>query len=110
MDTSALNWIPIICSLVSVVAGVICIQAVRRGADAELKADLNELAGTVERITKENRRERMRRVRAGEKDSAQPFPIPPGAENVPLETSDATVTAIADKSELRRRARLVGRG
>lgn len=75
----------------------------RRGSDAELKGDVQELAVLVERLAKADRRERMSRVRRGEKDAgletpAGGFPVPPGAEGLEV---PGTV-AHFDKAALRR--------
>jgi len=83
-------------------AAVVAWLFVRRGADADLRGDVNELSTLVERIAKADRRERMSRVRRGEKatDAGEAFPVPPGAEAL---AADAAVTPFNSKQELRRR-------
>jgi len=101
METSYLIGLIVICALISVAGATASLFIVRRGADAETKADVSELSILVDRLAKEQRRERMSRVRRGEKDSdnAGGFPIPPGAEGIPV-GQEAPLTA---KDELRRR-------
>ncbi len=80
----------------------------RRGGDAALKGDVNELAILVDRLAKAERRERMQRVRRGEKTGESgngTFEVPPGAEDVPLVASSPH----NPKDELRRRV-LASRG
>ncbi len=81
----------------------------QRGGDASLKADVNELTLLVERLAKTERRERMSRVRRS-RDAPEQIEVPPGAEAIPLEGTQETVTNAKD--ELRRRvlaARGIGR-
>lgn len=64
LATLALYWIP---ALISLSAAVFSVSAARRPASVQMQEDLGELAGVVEKLMKEQRRERMRRVRsAGE--------------------------------------------
>jgi hypothetical protein len=112
MDTSYLSLLTYLSALISVGAAVVSVMVVRRGADADLKGDVNDLARFVERLAKDQRSDRMRRVRQGAKlgaDVPEPMEIPPGAENIALGGSEAPVSA---KEELRRRvlaARGIGR-
>lgn len=62
--TDFLTLVAILGAAVSCAAAVIAVWFIRRGADAELKTDVNELALLVERMAKANRREKMARVRA----------------------------------------------
>lgn len=103
MVTSVMVWVPIFGALISVAAAVVSVMAVRRGADADLRGDVHELAAMVERFSKEARRDKMRRVRAGEKVGTiddEPMPVPPGFNpaqaSLPVGTFDR-------KQELRRR-------
>ncbi len=67
MQASIPDLIALLAALVAVGAAVASVFIVRRGADADLKGDVNELTRLVERLDKEYRREKMRRVRHGEK-------------------------------------------
>lgn len=103
MSTSLLELLAFLPALISVAAAVVAVMIVRRGADADLKGDVNDLARLVERIAKDQRSDRMRRVRKGE-SMATPqgeIEIPPGAEAVPMAGAE-TGTGTA-KDELRRR-------
>ncbi len=110
MTTSVLLGLSIVAAFVSCLAAVISVITVRRGADADLKGDMIELSRLVERIAKDARSDKMRRVRMGQKtgesaDSA--IEVPPGAEDIPLAGGP-----IASKNDLRRRvlaARGIGR-
>jgi len=106
VDTSYLVLIPIACSLISVAAAVAAVFVVRRGRDHELQGDVNELSRLVERIDKETRRERMRRVRAGTQVAVvetEGFPVPPGAESLELAQQTPEQVALQNKEQLRRR-------
>ncbi len=109
MDASVYAIIALVWACVSVGAAVVTAVLMRRGGDAALKEDVHELADMVERLSKEARRDKMRRVRAGEKVGAtdpEAFPIPPGAEGIV-----SAETSPVDKAELRRRtlaARRIG--
>lgn len=63
-----LTLVAITGALVSCGAAVFSVLFVRRGADADIKNDLAELALLVERMAKTNRREKMARVRAAAKE------------------------------------------
>lgn len=108
MQLDVWTLIAVIAACASIAAFVGCIVLLRRGANAELRGDLNELTGMVERLARNTRRESMRRVRAGEKlgaDGPGEMSVPPGAEGIPLaEGSPASFS----KHELRRRV-LAGR-
>lgn len=64
---------------VSIGGAVFSVLFARRGADAELKTDLNELALLVERMAKAQRREKMARVRAASREAESPN------ETIPLD-------------------------
>jgi len=103
MLTSALELVAVIAALVAVGAAVASVFIVRRGADHELQADVNDLSKLVERISKDLRSDRMRAVRRGQKvgtNETEPMEIPPGAEGIAL-PADAPVPN--SKEELRRR-------
>jgi len=103
VTTSAIDFIPILCALISVAAAVAAAFIVRRGSDSALKGDVNELAAMVERLTKEARRDKMRRVRAGQKDTdPESFPVPPGAEQIPEQVTVFDKAAIRRQMALRR--------
>ncbi len=80
---------------------------IRRGGDSDLKGDVHELTILVDRLSKAERRERMSRVRRGEKEGqpGEAFPVPPGAENLTAEAPGPI-----DKGELRRRVLQMHRG
>lgn len=83
--------VSIIAAAVSCGAAVFAALFTRRGSDAELKTDVNELALLVERMAKAQRREKMARVRASNRET-------------PPEQPDLPVDAPADpKSAIRRR-------
>lgn len=85
------------CAALSIGGAVFSVLFARRGSDAELKTDVNELALLVERMAKAQRREKMARVRASAKDT-------------PPEQPDLPVDAPADtKSAIRRRLAAVRR-
>ena len=97
MIASGAEVIAVLGALVSVGCAVASAFIVRRGSDTELKADVNELAGFVEKLSRETRKERMRAVRRGEKVAgSQPvdYPIPPGAEA--LAPAEPQITSKAD--------------
>lgn len=92
----------IVSACISVTAAVIAAWFIRRGTDADLKADVGELSQFVEKLAKESRRERMRRVRAGQKESPEgpeAVPAPPGLEGL----IGGAPEAATPKDELRRR-------
>lgn len=102
MPTSYLIALTAIAACISVVAAFVAVFIVRRGTDAALKGDVNDLAVLVERLAKAHRREQMSRVRRGEKDplsASEPFPVPPGAEGIPIQAE----SPLNAKEELRRR-------
>lgn len=89
--------VALIAAAVSCGAAVFAVLFTRRGGDAELKTDVNELALLVERMAKAQRREKMARVRASSKDPPQEQTLLP-------------IDAPADpKSEIRRRLAAVRR-
>jgi hypothetical protein len=105
MITSAIDLLALAACIISVIAAVVSVYTVRRGADAGLQGDLNELAGLVDKLSREQRRERMQRVRRGESAAPAPsgevsslFPVPPDLRAV--ESPAETTTS---KDELRRR-------
>lgn len=100
MAASVFELLSMLGALISCSAAVFAVFTVRRGADADLKGDVIELSRLVERISKDARRDKMRRVRMGEKvgDPTDSMEIPPGAEEIPLQTALA-----GGKDALRRR-------
>lgn len=108
MTPTLLLFIAYLAACISCLGAVVAWLITRRGSDAELKGDVNELALLVEKLAKTERRERMSRVRKGERESAppsEPFPVPPGAEGL---TTEGNVMPL-DKNELRRRIMLARR-
>lgn len=83
-----LTLVAISCALVSCAAAVFSVWFVRRGSDAELKTDLEELALLVERMAKTQRREKMARVRSASKDPD------PQTVSVPLDYPEDPKTAL----------------
>jgi len=81
----------------------------RRGSDPELKGDVHELAILVDRLAKNERRERMSRVRAGHRapEASGAMEVPPGAENIALAPPQEPIDV---KAELRRRVMQFRRG
>lgn len=102
MVTSVPDLIALLSALVAVGAAVAAVFLVRRGADADLKGDVNELTRLVDRLDKEYRREKMRRVRAGEKVSTDGPENPPGLQEAPPGLVPAS-PAMVGKEALRRR-------
>ena len=103
MPTSAIDLLATISALICVGCTVACAFLIRRGADAELKSDVGELAAYVDKLARESRREKMRRVRAGEKvgevAAGPEIPVPPQLASGGGEV--ATVSPIANKAALR---------
>lgn len=75
--TDLTTLVAILGAAVSCAAAVIAVLFIRRGTDAELKTDVQELALLVERLAKANRREKMARVRAAGSSSEPVNPNPP---------------------------------
>lgn len=74
--------------LVAIGSAILCacstvfnVWFLRRGPDAELKSDVEELGVLVERLSKASRRERMARVRQGE-------PVEPVPQGEPTYEND----------------------
>lgn len=82
---------------VSVGAAVFSALFSRRGADAELKTDVQELALLVERMAKANRREKMARVRAA---ATSPESVP---DNAPVDFPVNSKTALRQQLAARMR-------
>ena len=72
MDASIWTLVAIGAAALSSGAAVFSVWFVRRGSDAELKTDVEELALLVERLAKTQRREKMSRVRAAAQPVEQP--------------------------------------
>ncbi len=111
MFTSALELVCSLSALIAVAAAVVAIMTVRRGADADLKGDVNDLARLVERIAKDQRSDRMRRVRSGSRmgeKGSDDLEVPPGAEAIPL-PGMGDVPGRTPKEELRRRVLITRR-
>lgn len=68
-------------ALVSCCGAVLSVWFIRRGTDAELKTDLEELALLVDRMAKTQRREKMARVRRSAQET------PPAEVHVPVDYS-----------------------
>lgn len=77
LDFSTL--VALIGAAVAIGAAVVAVLFVRRGSDAELKTDVQELALLVDRMQKANRREKMARVRRA---AENPEPV---ADNPPVD-------------------------
>lgn len=84
---------------VSVAAAVFSVLFSRRNLDAELKSDVEELALVVDRLAKSQRRDRMARVRQGERVGETPLAASQEPTEPPLDFADPK----ARKAELRRR-------
>lgn len=101
-----MDYLPAIVSIsgafISCVGAVVTVWLARRGVDAELKGDVNELADAVERISKDQRRQRMRRVRAGEKEAPQGAPEGPAAPPELIQSAPEGLGAVTGKDALRR--------
>lgn len=109
----AMELVPLLINVISacVAVGAVVVMMIfmRRGADAELKGDVDELSRLMEKMAREQRRERMRQVRAGEKaggsDSQEtistPFGPRPVSDVAPAESDDPQ----GRKAALRRRLR-----
>lgn len=88
MLTDFLTLVTIAAATVSCAAAVFSVWFVRRGSDAELKTDVEELALLVERLAKTTRREKMARVRSASKDQ------PGQAVSVPVDYPQDIKTAL----------------
>lgn len=82
---------------VSVAGAVVSAWFSRKNNVRELENDVEEIAGIVEKVYRESKRQQMRRVRAAA--DVSDIPIPPGAENL-----GPAAPVITDKNALRRRA------
>lgn len=71
------SLVAITAALISCCAAVFSVWFVRRGGDAELKTDVEELALLVDRMAKTQRREKMARVRRASEDTGTPTPAVP---------------------------------
>lgn len=83
---------------ISCAGAVITAWVMRRGTDAELKTDVQELALLVERLAKAQRREKMARVRSAATDSE------PVSHNPPVDFP------VDPKTALRQRLATIQRG
>jgi len=72
-----LALVSIACALVSACGAVFSVWVLSRGTDAELKADVEELAVLVERLAKVARREKMSRVRQSAEPPQIELPVTP---------------------------------
>lgn len=84
---------------ISVGGAVFSLLFSRRNLDAELKSDVEELALVVDRLAKSQRRDRMARVRQGEKVGETPLGASQEPPEPPLDFADPK----SRKAELRRR-------
>lgn len=103
MTASIPDLITLLSTLVAVAAAVAAVFVVRRGADADLKGDVNELTRLVDRIDREYRREKMRRVRAGEKINSEGPESPPELQEGPDKFGVQCAIPFESKEALRRR-------
>lgn len=93
----------IIGTLISCGAAVISVSSAKRPASVQLQSDVDELVALVDKMMKEQRKERMSRVRNASKDSGSPQPDIGGTES-----NLSAHPAIAGKAALRQLARQKG--
>lgn len=79
----------------SVASAVASAWFARKNNVRELENDVEEIAGVVEKVYRESKRQQMRRVRAAAENDG--IPIPPGAEHI-----SPPVPQMNDKAALRR--------
>ena len=84
----------VITALISCGAAVISVSYARKPASVQMQQDVDELGAVVEKLMKDQRRERMRTVRAAVKDND------PSGNEMPVQ---AVVTPQDKKSALRQR-------
>lgn len=101
MDYSLLG-IVVASSLISCVACVISVHSSKRPVSVELQANVSELMGMVDKLMKEQRKEKMSRVRNSVKDSADS----PSDISSPIGSLPSTGRQVLSKAELRSMVRM----
>lgn len=93
MDAEFWALVALVSGLIGVGASVFTVLFARRGLDAELRGDVDELALLVDRIQKSQRREKMARVRKGGAQGVAEQPVEVGQPAATKEQLRAVLAA-----------------
>lgn len=98
----------VLCALISCGASVISYQNARKPASVELQSTVDECVALIEKLLKDQRKERMSRVRNSTRDSVDPETAPISSSMLDAQPTNEGSYA-AKKAQLRQLARAAGR-